>query len=105
VNFGESAVDFERRQRGFASTSERLPWDDRGDSDISKLGVAVRESRVRKRVIRIEINRLVEAFDGPVKRFFGSLIPVITTLQIQSIGFCVFSVAPCQPLSLVAGQF
>ena len=52
--------------------------------------VAVREPGIGQRILRIELNRLLEALDGQAQSGRRSLVPIMPSLEIQLVGLGVF---------------
>ncbi len=54
--------------------------------------VAISESDVSESIIRVFIHRSLELFYRFLDSFRGSLVPIITTFQIEPVSLCVISV-------------
>src|SRR5215471_9261484 len=80
VDFRDSVVDFERLERRRRGPIESLPGSYSGDPNVPELSVAVGQPRVCQSVVRVDLDRLLEALDAPVQGFFRSLVPIIAAL-------------------------
>src|SRR4030095_11030383 len=98
VSFGQRVVNLEGAQHRSHGFWQGLA---RGSASILfQQRVAVGESDVSKRVVRVLVRRLLEMFNRSLQSFRGSLVPVISPLQIKLVRIRVSCISPNELLLL-----
>ena len=88
VRFGGTCVDLERFQRCFLRFRKTVAWLEAAVDDEHV--VTVGETGVRRAVVRIDLDRLVEIIDRLEQSVAGAFVPRVPTLQIEPVRFELF---------------
>src|SRR5260370_38026818 len=85
VYFSELVIQFERLHRCRLGGLQRFSGGQRAEQVSTQQAIAVGDSGVRQRVLRIQVNRLMEVFNPLSQTGFGPLVPVKSAVQVKLI--------------------
>jgi hypothetical protein len=102
MRLGQPAINLQRADRRNLCLRERVVRREGAvaDKDVVRIG----ESRIRKPVAGVEIDRPLEVFDSLFESLGGAFVPVESALEVEMICLGVFGVTLAELFLLNAAQ-
>ena len=103
MGFAEIRVEPQGRQRGGFGFRERVFW--RQIAIPAEENVGIGDAGIGESVSGIFFDGLLKVFDGFVESVFGPLVPVMATLQVETVGLGIVRLVFGQALFFRASEF
>src|SRR6266550_2195470 len=93
MSFGKRAVTFQSSDNSHLCFREGFSGWQRRHANITKLGIRIRQSNVRQRVVRVQLNRTLKVLDAFLEAFECPLVPEVSSFEIEPIRLSILGVS------------